>query len=277
MRFRPCIDLRNGRVVQIVGSSLKEKNDAQTAHTLFETERSSADYAQQYRADRLSGGHIISLGEGNQEAALAALAAHPGGLQFGGGVTPDNAKTYLDAGASHVIVTSYVFREGRIDYQRLKRLVAIVGKQRLVLDLSCRRRGNAFWVVTDRWQRFTQIQVSPTTLQTLSTHCAEFLIHGVDVEGRQTGIEDQLVTLLGAATPIPVTYAGGAKTLADLDHVKTLGQGRIDLTIGSALDLFGGPLPYRDVVAWQRRQESKSVTNSAIFSKDQKGQPDNNP
>jgi len=253
MRFRPCIDLRNGKVVQIVGGSLKD-NDEQGPITNFETERSPADYARLYQTDGLAGGHVIALGPGNREAALTALQAYPGGLQMGGGINPDNAAEYLEAGASHVIVTSYVFRQGQIDLPRLETLVQQIGKERLVLDLSCRRRDDEFLVVTDRWQNFTTVAVNEETLDWLAQHCAEFLVHGVDVEGQRTGIDATLVEMLGRWSPIPVTYAGGGKTLADLDQVKQLGQGRVDLTIGSALDIFGGDVPYQDVVAWQRRE-----------------------
>ncbi len=254
MRFRPCIDLRDGRVVQIVGGTLRD--DRQNVVTNFETEQSAAVFAQMYQADGLLGGHVIALGPGNQEAALAALAAFPGGMQMGGGITPANAKLYLDAGASHVIVTSYVFRNGQVDTERLHELLAVVGKARLVLDLSCRKRGEDYWVVTDRWQQFTEVPIQQATLAHLAEYCAEFLVHGVDVEGRRIGIETALVQMLGAWSPIPVTYAGGAKALRDLDLVKTLGQGRVDLSIGSALDIFGGAVPYRDVVAWQKRQKA---------------------
>ncbi|MBM3237234.1 phosphoribosylformimino-5-aminoimidazole carboxamide ribotide isomerase [Candidatus Poribacteria bacterium] len=254
MRFRPCIDLREGRVVQIVGGTLKDEN-AQGPVTNFETDLSPAAYARMYKADNLSGGHVISLGPGNYMAALSALRTFPGGMQMGGGITPDNAKDYLDAGASHVIVTSYVFREGQVDMERLVRLVAAVGKDHLVLDLSCRKRASDFWVVTNRWQRFTEVCVNRETLTWLAEYCDEFLVHGVDVEGKRVGIEVTLVEMLGAWSPIPVTYAGGARTLADLDQVKALGKGRVDLTIGSALDIFGGDVRYRDVVDWQRRQE----------------------
>lgn len=252
MRFRPCIDLLNGRVVQIVGSSLSD----QTAHSPvvnFETAQSPADYAHRYQQDKLYGGHIIALGPGNQEAALAALQAFPGGMQMGGGINPENAHLYLDGGASHVIVTSYVFREGRIDTARLQTLVRAVGKERLVLDLSCRQRAGRYWVVTDRWQRFTDTAIAPTTIAQLAEHCAEFLVHAVDVEGKQQGIDATVVELLGKWSPIPVTYAGGVKSIADLELIRDLGQGRVDATIGSALDLFGGALPYADVIAWQQR------------------------
>jgi phosphoribosylformimino-5-aminoimidazole carboxamide ribotide isomerase len=254
MRFRPCIDLRHGRVVQLVGGSLQD-GKADAAITNFETAQSPAFFAAMYQEDHVLGGHVIALGPGNHEAALTALQAFPGGMHMGGGITPDNATTYLDAGASHVIVTSYVFRDGQIDHTRLRQLVQVVGTQRLVLDLSCRKRGDDFWVVTDRWQRYTDVRITQATLEQLATSCAEFLVHGVDVEGTRVGIDASLVELLGAWSPIPVTYAGGAKVLADLDAVKALGQGRVDLTIGSALDIFGGDVPYREVVAWQRREE----------------------
>ena len=256
MRFRPCIDLRNGKVVQIVGGTLGDAPEALV--TNFETERSPADYARMYQADRLTGGHVIALGPGNHMAALAALRAFPGGLQVGGGITPDNAQEYLNAGASHVIVTSYVFRDGRLDAQRLEQMRDTVGRARLVLDLSCRKRGDAYWVVTDRWQRFSELAITPQTLAQLAESCAEFLVHGVDVEGLRLGIDTTLVELLGTHSPIPVTYAGGARTLADLELVKARGHGRVDLTIGSALDIFGGDLPYQTVVTWQRRQEQEN-------------------
>lgn len=253
MRFRPCIDLRGGRVVQIVGGSL---NDAGTGVvTNFETEQSPALFARRYQADALPGGHVIALGPGNHEAALEALRAFPGGMQMGGGITLENAQTYLDAGASHVIVTSYVFQDGLLDRERLQAISTLVGRERLVLDLSCRMRDNAYWVVTDRWQRFTETQVSQETLAHLAAYCAEFLVHGVDVEGKRLGVDLRLVEMLGEWSPLPVTYAGGARSLDDLEQVKARGQGRVDLSIGSALDIFGGTLAYADVVQWQRREE----------------------
>jgi len=253
MRFRPCIDLHGGRVVQIVGGSLEDGE----AIMNFETDRSAAAYARMYKDDRLPGGHVISLGPGNEAAAKSALRAFPGGMQMGGGITRQNAKEFLDAGASHVIVTSYVFREGKVDAERLERLTAAVGKERLVLDLSCRKRSGAFWVVTNRWQRFTDVRIGRESLAWFAEYCDEFLVHGVDVEGKRTGIESSLVQMLGESSPIPVTYAGGANSLEDLDRVKALGEGRVDLTIGSALDIFGGRVPYRAVVAWQRREEQE--------------------
>ncbi len=251
MRFRPCIDLRKGRVVQIIGGSLND-NDDNAAEINFETKLSSEEFASMYRKDNLTGGHVISLGPGNREAALAALKAYPGGLQMGGGVNPDNALEYLNAGASHVIVTSYVFSEGAIDYDRLDKLVERIGKKRLVLDLSCRTRNNEYWIVTDRWQKFTNVRVTGRTLDNLSEYCDEFLVHGVDVEGKRQGIEKNLVEILGQYSPIPVSYAGGIGSLEELDLINDLGRGRVDATIGSALDIFGGDISYKDVVEWNR-------------------------
>lgn len=255
MKFRPCIDLRNGRVVQIVGGSLRDNTES-GLDTNFQTDRSSEDFAAMYRKDGLVGGHVISLGPGNEAAVMRAVKAYPKGLHVGGGITPDNAKKYLSAGASHVIVTSYVFTSGRINMDHLDALVKTVGKKRLVLDLSCRSRESKFWIVTDRWQKFTDVQVGPETLHRLAKYCDEFLVHGVDVEGKMQGIQEDLVRLLGKHSSIPATYAGGAKALSDLDRVKDLGSDRVDLTIGSALDIFGGSIPYKQVVQWHRENEA---------------------
>lgn len=254
MRFRPCIDLREGRVVQIVGATLETGRTV----TNFEAAEGAAHFAELYRRDGLAGGHVIQLGPGNEAASTAALGAYPGGLHVGGGIGPENARAFLDAGASHVIVTSYVFREGRLDRDRLAEMVDAVGRDRLVLDLSCRARDGGYVVVSDRWRRFTDLAVDEETLDELADHCAEFLVHGVDVEGKRLGIEEDLVALLGAGSPIPVTYAGGARSLEDLDRVEGLGNGRVDLTIGSALDIFGGDVPYADVVAWHRARNGNA-------------------
>ena len=249
--FRPCIDLHEGKVKQIVGGTL---GDAASVRTNFVSEKSSAEFAELYRRDGLRGGHVILLGPGNERAAREALSAYPGGLQVGGGVNLDNAAAWLDAGASHVIVTSWVFRAGQVDFERLAELESKIGKERLVLDLSCRRRGDDYWVVTDRWQTFTDVRVNAETLERLSQACVEFLVHAVDVEGLCSGIDSELVEKLSAWSPIPSTYAGGAKSLADLELVSQLGHGRIDLTIGSALDIFGGHgVRYEDAVAFNRR------------------------
>jgi phosphoribosylformimino-5-aminoimidazole carboxamide ribotide isomerase len=261
MKFRPCIDLRKGKVVQIVGSTLKDK-DQDNIVTNFESERSPDQFARMYKKDQLKGGHVIALGPGNTEAALSALKAYPGGLQVGGGITPDNASEFLDAGASHVIVTSYVFSQGKIDMEKLRALVNAVGKDRLVLDLSCRSRDDQFWIVTDRWQNFTDLAVTPETLDHLAGFCDEFLVHGVDVEGKMQGIQSDLVSLLGSHSPIPATYAGGASRFSDLDRVKEIGNNRVDLTIGSALDIFGGNIPYKKVVDWHKKKCLRLGTSS---------------
>ena len=251
--FRPCIDLHEGKVKQIVGGTL---NDA-GARTNFVSEKSAAWFAELYRRDGLTGGHVIQLGTGNEAEARAALAAYPGGLHLGGGVNAANARNWLDAGASHVIVTSWVFREGQVDWARLDELVKTTGKDKLVLDLSCRWRGEKYFVVTDRWQKFTDLEVNAETLRKFSGYCAEFLIHAVDVEGLCRGIDRELVALLGQFSPIPTTYAGGANSLADLEAVTKLGGGKVDLTIGSALDIFGGSgVKYADCVKFNRGQIS---------------------
>jgi phosphoribosylformimino-5-aminoimidazole carboxamide ribotide isomerase len=249
MKFRPCIDLHGGKVKQIVGGSLGERTDDGLI-TNFESDRSPAWYASRYREDGLDGGHVIMLGEGNRHAAMQALSAFPGGLQAGGGMNPDTCGEYLDAGASHVIVTSYVFRNGVVDFDNLRRMRNVVGRDRLVLDLSCRKRDDSYYVVTDRWRKFTSMRLNRDAMGRLSRYCAELLVHAVDVEGKRAGFDETLVALLGEDPPAPVTYAGGVRTLDDLDAIDRIGRGRIDVTIGSALDLFGGTIPYRQVVAW---------------------------
>ena len=237
---------------QIVGGSLSD-NPA-TLRTNFVSERPSRWFAELYRRDQLAGGHVIMLGPGNETAARDALAAFPGGLHIGGGINLDNARAWLDAGASHVIVTSWVFREGRIDFDRLQSLVKTIGKPRLVLDLSCRQRDGQYWVVTDRWQKFTSLALNAAALAELAAHCDEFLIHAADVEGLCGGVDFELVEMLGKWSPIPTTYAGGARSMNDLEEVTRIGGGRIDLTIGSALDIFGGTtVRYEDCVAFNRR------------------------
>lgn len=253
MEFRPCIDIHNGKVKQIVGGSLKDAGN--TAKENFVSEQDAAFYASLYKKENIRGGHIILLNardseyyEATKAQALKALSAYPGGLQVGGGITAENAKEFIDAGASHVIVTSYVFKDGRVNYEKLEKIVKSVGKERLVLDLSCRKKDDAYYIVTDRWQKFTDEAVSVSLLNKLSVSCDEFLIHAVDVEGKASGIEKELVKLLGDWGKIPVTYAGGVGSFADLQSLKELGQNRLNVTIGSALDLFGGPMPYERVL-----------------------------
>ncbi|HTY88970.1 MAG TPA: phosphoribosylformimino-5-aminoimidazole carboxamide ribotide isomerase [Candidatus Acidoferrum sp.] len=256
--FRPCIDLHEGKVKQIVGGTL----GADGPRTNFVSDRPAAWFAELYKRDGLAGGHVVMLGPGNEAEARTALAAFPGGLQIGGGMNAANARGWLDVGASHVIVTSWVFREGRVDWSRLDELVRAIGKERLVLDLSCRKkvegrgsRVEGYFVVTDRWQKFTDTAIAPETLKQLAGSCAEFLVHAVDVEGLCRGIDRELVEKLGQWTPIPTTYAGGASSLTDLEEVTRLGRGRIDLTIGSALDIFGGTgVKYDECVRFNRRR-----------------------
>lgn len=252
MKFRPCIDLHNGQVKQIVGSTLSE-TDPSDLKTNFIAENPSQWFANLYKTDQLEGGHIIKLGPGNDNAARAALAAWPGGMQLGGGITIDNAGYWLDAGASHLIVTSWVFRDGEIDEGRLSKLVQLVGRKRLVLDLSCRRRGDEYYIVTDRWQKWTEVKICVEVLEKLGACCDEFLIHAADVEGMCQGIEEPLVKKLSVISPIPTTYAGGIRSMGDLETICDIGAGRIDATIGSALDIFGGDLiRYKDAVAYSK-------------------------
>lgn len=252
MEFRPCIDIHNGKVKQIVGGSLADEGNA--AKENFVAKQDAAFYADLYRNAGLKGGHIILLNpvgseyyEATKEQAIQALAAYPGGMQVGGGITPDNALDYLQAGASHVIVTSYVFKDGRIHYDRLQALVDVVGKEHLVLDVSCKKIGDSYLVVTDRWQKVTGEVVNEALLDRLAEYCDEFLIHAVDVEGKAEGIEEELVTQLGQWNKRPITYAGGIHSYDDLEKIRNLGKGHLNFTIGSALDLFGGTLKWEDV------------------------------
>ncbi len=257
MRFRPCIDVHDGTVKQIVGSTLSDA-EPDRLQTNFIAPQSPAWFARLYRQDDLRGGHIIMLGPGNEAAATEALAAWPGGMQIGGGITAENAPLWLSRGASHVIVTSWVFHDGRIDQHRLDRLLAEVGRDRLVLDLSCRRRGEDYFVVTDRWQRFTEVRVDASALDELAHYCAEFLVHAADVEGKCQGVETRLLELLGRHTPIPTTYAGGIRDLDDLRCIDRIGSGRLDATIGSALDIFGGSsIRYAEAVAFHRSRQQQ--------------------
>ncbi len=257
MRFRPCIDLHGGRVKQIVGSTLVDDR-ADTLQTNFSSEFPPSHYATLYRRDDLRGGHVIMLGPGNEAAATEALRAWPGGLQVGGGINADNAATWLDRGASHVIVTSHVFHDGVLDEERLADLVQKVGKNRLVLDLSCRFRDMGYYVVTDRWQKFTELEVTPVVLERLAGFCDEFLVHAVDVEGKCMGVDERLIELLAESVSIPTTYAGGVSCLADLELIRDRGRGKLDATVGSALDIFGGcGMTYQEAVAFHWRQQGR--------------------
>lgn len=265
--FRPCIDLHEGKVKQIVGSSLGIEPGS--LKTNFVSSRPASWYAELYKRDGLRDGHVIMLGPGNEAEAKAALRAYPGGLQIGGGITLENCREWLEAGASHVIVTSWVFHSRRIDWVRLRDLVGAIGRDRLVLDLSCRLRHGEYYVVTDRWQQFTDVPLTARNLEQLAGSCAEFLIHAVDVEGLCRGIDSALVSQLGEWCPLPVTYAGGASSLSDLETVQRLGKGRVHLTIGSALDIFGGNgVRYAEAVAFNKSLVStaKSAGGSSVES-----------
>jgi phosphoribosylformimino-5-aminoimidazole carboxamide ribotide isomerase len=251
MRFRPCIDLHDGRVKQIVGGSLR---DGSAPQTNFTSSLPPAYYAELYQRDGLDGGHVIMLGPGNDAAAAETLTAYPGGLHVGGGITNDNAALWLERGASGVIATSFVFGSGQLQRDNLERLAEAAGRDQLVLDLSCAADDDGRYVVaTDRWQKLTDFEVCAANLEMLSAYCFEFLIHATQVEGRLQGIEARLVTLLGDATPLPTTYAGGVRSMEDVDQIESLGQGRLDYTVGSALDLFGGSgVKYEDLIQRHR-------------------------
>lgn len=252
-RFRPCIDLHQGKVKQIVGGTLRDEGPGPREN--FVSDRGPAEFARMFREDDLRGGHVIKLGPGNDEAAREALAAWPGGLQVGGAINVDNAPAWLEAGASHVIVTSWLFEAGRrLSMERVEALCGEVGPGRVVIDLSCRRHGDGWHVVTDRWQTRTDLEVTAATFEMLAPFCAEFLIHAADVEGLCRGIDVELVTLLGEWAGRPITYAGGVASMEDLETIERLGRGAVDVTVGSALDIFGGStVAYRDLVAWSRR------------------------
>ena len=288
MRFRPCIDIHNGRVKQIVGGTLSDQGDRAAEN--FVSDSTAASFAEKFKADGLAGGHVILLNPASspmyaatKEAALSALAAYPKGLQVGGGIRPENAASFLSAGASHVIVTSYVFFDGRISFGNLRKLQVEVGKEHLVLDLSCKKVGEKsgnppkigqeakptedkdakrvgvgecaggdgfqYRIATDRWQKCTEEPLTADLLRALSDECAEFLVHAVDVEGKRAGIDEALVRLLAEGSRIPVTYAGGVSSYEDVEKIRVFGAGHVDFTVGSALDIYGGKLSYKEIIS----------------------------
>ena len=253
MRFRPCIDIHNGSVKQIVGGSLSDNNNS--AKENFISENNAGYYADLYKKDALIGGHIILLNPVSSEhyqadvnQAILALKAYPRGMQIGGGITDKNAQFFLDNGASHVIVTSFVFKNGAVNFDNLKSLVKCIGKEHLVLDLSCRKKDSDYYIVTDRWQNFTDIKLNKSTLEELAQYCDEFLVHAVDVEGKSAGIDEDILKILSECDSVPITYAGGVSDMADLEKLRKLGKNKIDVTIGSALDLFGGKMQYEKII-----------------------------
>ncbi|MDR1759138.1 MAG: phosphoribosylformimino-5-aminoimidazole carboxamide ribotide isomerase [Fibrobacter sp.] len=251
--FRPCIDLHHGKVKQIVGASLSDKSGA--LRTNFESEHPAAYFAELYKKDRLSGGHVIMLGPGNEDAAVSALKAYPSGLQVGGGIHADNALSYLNAGATHVIITSWIFPNAVFSEERLKALVSKIGKERLVIDLSCKLTPDGWHIALDRWQTLSSFQITGKNLERLAVYCDEFLVHAADVEGLQQGMDTELIRYLAKHCPIPVTYAGGARQVEDLTLCKEISGGRVDLTIGSALDIFGGKgVRYHDCIEFNKVQ-----------------------
>ena len=256
MNLRPCIDIHNGQVKQIVGGTLTDKNNH--AQENFVSEYDGAFYGNLYKKYGLNGGHIILLNPVGTEfydldckQAFSALKAFEGGLQVGGGITPDNAGNFLDKGASHVIVTSYVFKNGQVNFDNLKKLSQTVGKDKLVIDLSCRQRDGKYFVVTDRWQKFTDVEMNEQTMEMFTRYCDEFLVHAVDVEGKASGIEEKLAEMLGRCCEIPVTYAGGISSFEDLEKLKILGKQKLDFTVGSALDIFGGHMNFEKVASFK--------------------------
>nr|WP_106784845.1 phosphoribosylformimino-5-aminoimidazole carboxamide ribotide isomerase [Lysinibacillus timonensis] len=252
MEFRPCIDLHDGKVKQIVGSTLGHSDKSVVEN--FISDKDSSYFANLFKQDGLTGGHVIMLGSGNEDAALVALQTYSNGLQVGGGITADNAKKYIEAGASHIIVTSYIFHDGKLDMDRLNLLIEAVGKNHIVIDLSCRKKDGKWFVVTDKWTKFSDFEVNEKSISYIEQFCDELLIHAVDVEGKRSGMQEELVQDLANWTSIPTTYAGGVRSLEDLKKFEEISSGKLHVTIGSALDIFGGDLAYKDVVAYCKKQ-----------------------
>lgn len=253
MQFRPCIDIHNGKVKQIVGGSIRDEKNY--ARENFVAETGAGYYAELFRKNNLKGGHIILLNKAGTEyyeadlaQAKEALRVWPGAFQIGGGVNAENAAQFIQMGASHVVVTSYVFVEGEIRFDRLEKLVQEVGKEHLVLDLSCRKKDGRYFVVTDRWQKFTRHSLDDRLLDMLRSYSDEFLVHAVNVEGTGTGVDQDLLAILAGTADICVTYAGGIGKMQDIETIHTIGGGRIDFTVGSALDLYGGTISFEEIV-----------------------------
>jgi len=252
MEFRPCIDIHNGQVKQIVGGTLNDSG----AKENFVSERGAGFFAEYYKKLQITGGHIIMLNkagtpeyEASRKAAVEALRAYPGGLQVGGGINAENAGDFIKKGASHVIVTSYVFSDGKINYENLEKLVSAIGKEHIVLDLSCRKKDGEYYIVTDRWQKFTKTKLTASLLKKLEKYCSEYLVHAVDVEGKAAGPDRDIFDIFSEYEGLPVTYAGGIHTYKDISAIKEVSGGRVNVTVGSALDLFGGKLSCEKILS----------------------------
>ncbi|KAG9232242.1 phosphoribosylformimino-5-aminoimidazole carboxamide ribotide isomeras-like protein [Amylocarpus encephaloides] len=253
-KFRPCIDLHSGQVKQIVGGTLT--TTSADLKTNYVSRLPASHFAKMYQDHGLTGAHVIMLGPGNEEVAKEALAEWKGGLQVGGGITDKNARQWIEWGAERVIITSFLFPSGKFSQEHLESVLASLDgdKGKLVIDLSCRKKEDTWFVAMNKWQTITDMEVNEASIKSLEPYCSEFLIHAADNEGLQKGIDEELVGKLSEWCSIPVTYAGGGRNLQDLDHVKTLSGGRVDLTIGSALDIFGGSgVTFQDCVEWNRQ------------------------
>ncbi|KAF2490524.1 Phosphoribosylformimino-5-aminoimidazole carboxamide ribotide isomerase [Lophium mytilinum] len=256
-RFRPCIDLHAGSVKQIVGGTLSSTLP-ESLKTNYVSKLPAAHFAQLYKENDLSGAHVIMLGPGNREAAREALESWKDGLQVGGGIDDTNAAEWVKAGAEKVIITSFLFPNGTFSLPRLQSVLKALGddKEKLVIDLSCRRKGEKWFVAMNKWQTIADMELNQESISLLEPYCCEFLIHAADNEGLQAGIDHELVQKLAEWCSIPVTYAGGGRNLDDLELVKKLSGGKVDLTLGSALDVFGGSgVTFEDCVKWNRAQE----------------------
>ncbi|KAH9448534.1 hypothetical protein MJO28_014991 [Puccinia striiformis f. sp. tritici] len=264
--FRACLDLHAGQVKQIVGGSL-DLREPDKLQTNFESSQPIEYYTDLYRQHQLTGTHLIKLGPANDEVARRGLESWPGQIQVGGGINLDNAQDWLDAGASKVIVTSYLFPDQKLDTDRLRKLTERIGKNQLVIDLSCKRVRSSWMVAMNQWTTLTDTEVNQATLDDLSESCSEFLIHAADYEGLCQGIDTELVQRLGEWAKIPVTYAGGAKAASDLSLVDSLSNGKVDLTFGSSLDIFGGQLvKFDDLVKWNRLQTIPATTTTSMIA-----------
>lgn len=254
MEFRPCIDLHEGKVKQIVGGSLSDAGAVEN----YVSQKDAAYYAMLYKDNGLKGGHVIALGEGNDVEIGKALTAYPLGLQVGGGIHADNAMKYIKMGASHVIVTSYIFKDGAFNQEHLENMVRRVGRKRLVIDLSCRKKDGHYYVVTNRWQQFTRFEVNQKNIEYLSQYCDELLVHAVDVEGLRQGIDEELIYILSQNDTMTCTYAGGIASIEDINRIELIGNNRINYTIGSALDIFGGTIPFKKVLMKNNNEKQES-------------------